>query len=326
MMVHNKRGEHLPALKLKIKGEREIIESDSKVKNLIRSKLLLDKGFNTLYMKIFDDSKELLRIINLSKEQAFLEYIKGLLDSSGNKNIMKFAQEFKLLMGSRGEKGSETEEVIKLKRKVYKRFQRKAATLSTKIQNREVKFEDERRVDLLILSSTIAFVCKRCSKIVSLEKFKPGRCSCGESVTQPSDVEQLPVQHFNDNLIKFLEHNFWFEHGVDYILRKKSFNTLVGYNVLGHSGVWHEVDNIADLEKNSVRIFCECKHAEVTVRDIFIFSGKMIDIGCTRGYIFTTSKEVSKDISRLARSRNIDIVTDVLAKDSEALLEEIKER
>jgi len=126
-------------------------------------------------------------------------------------------------------------------------------------------------------------------------------------------------------MINFLESNYWFEHGVDYILRKKNLHTLVGYDVLGNSGVWHEIDNIAYYKNENYRFFCECKNSEVSEKDIFIFSGKMIDIGGISGYIFTTSKNVSKEIKRLARSKNIEIIEDVLKKDLEILVNDIKE-
>ncbi len=45
---------------------------------------------------------------------------------------------------------------------------------------------------------------------------------------------------------------------------------------------------------------------------MFIFSGKMNDIGCTHGFIFTTSEEVAPDVWRLAGTRHIEIVHSVL--------------
>nr|WP_054858698.1 hypothetical protein [Methanobacterium formicicum] len=74
--------------------------------------------------------------------------------------------------------------------------------------------------------------------------------------------------------------------------------------------------------------FCECKNkSKLTPNDIFIFSGKMLDVGCTKGYIFTTAKEEKVNINtkNLARSRNIKIITDVLNKQTDTLLKEIQE-
>lgn len=53
----------------------------------------------------------------------------------------------------------------------------------------------------------------------------------------------------------------------------------------------------------------------------------MEDIGCSNGYIFVTLNEdkISKEIFRLAKSKNIKIITDLLEKNTETILEEIKE-
>jgi len=51
----------------------------------------------------------------------------------------------------------------------------------------------------------------------------------------------------------------------------------------------------------------------------------MIDVGCTRGYIFTTSDKVPKEIVRLARSKNVDIVKEVLTREMTTVLKDIKE-
>lgn len=122
-----------------------------------------------------------------------------------------------------------------------------------------------------------------------------------------------------------LEYNYWLEFAIDYILKRKKLITLVGYEILGNSGVCHEIDNIAYCPNENYRFFCECKNSEVKESDIFIFSGKMIDIGGNKGYIFTTSENVSDEIKRLARSKNIDIIENVLNKDLDVLLNEIKE-
>ena len=126
-------------------------------------------------------------------------------------------------------------------------------------------------------------------------------------------------------MIDFLKNNMWLEHGIDYLLRRKNFRTMCGIYVLGHSGVQHEIDNIADFASENLRILCECKNQDITVNEVFIFSGKMSDIGCTRGYIFTTSFNINKEIVQLARSKNITIVESVLEKKENKIIEEIKE-
>jgi hypothetical protein len=140
-----------------------------------------------------------------------------------------------------------------------------------------------------------------------------------------SDTLQTSIALFDLELRNFISKNYWFEHGIDHILRRKNFQTLCGYYVLGHSGTAHEIDNIAESGSSNLRFFGECKVGEVGANDIFIFAGKMSDIGCSRGYIFTLTKTIPKELSYLARSKNISIVTNVIEKSIADLEQEIQE-
>lgn len=333
MELYNPPNLALPALKIKKTRDRQAMESDPTVNNLIRSNLLLDVEFNKLYLHVLKKSQEIFKIIMFIKEQLLQEYSSFSKESVHCKKFKKedssllttllWFEKFKLIPKDAKE---EVDKVISEMTKGVKSDIRKTmAILSNKIQNCLSAFEQEKKVKLSILISTTIYFCKNCANIISLDKFERHTCVCGEKITKISQVKQIPIYHFNDRLINFLEKNYWFEHGVDYLLRRKNLQTLVGYYVLGHSGVWHEIDNIADSKSENFRFFCECKNSEVTVNDIFVFSGKMIDVGCTRGYIFTTSTRVSNEIVRLARSKNIDIVKGVLTRKTTALLKDIKE-
>ncbi len=334
MELYNPSSVALPALKISKIRERQAREDDLTVSNLLRSKLLLDVEFNALYLDILEKSKELLKLIRLREDELLREYAFRfrLAGGSGKRGHREWQLMRHMMLFQRPEsipkkrKKAFDEAVSRIRKELHTRVRRKVSSLSNKIQNRISGFEEKRKVELAILSSTTIHVCRKCGKIMSLDKFTRGGCVCGEKITRISQVKQVPVHHFNERLINFLEQNCWLEHGVDYLLRKKNFQTLVGYHVLGHSGVLHEVDNIADSKGENYRFFCECKTTEVKVNDIFVFSGKMIDVGCSRGYVFTTCEEVSSEIVRLARSKNIDIVKGVLGRETASLLADIRER
>ncbi|MFA5771117.1 MAG: hypothetical protein WC974_00065 [Thermoplasmata archaeon] len=327
MELHNPSNVALPALKIEKIRDRQIMEEDSSIHSLIDSNLLLDPEFNRLYLDLLKKSKELLRAISLKENELYREYVLQHRVSLGhNRFILYQMMRHEISERLPRKRKKEIDEAIfKLKKEVYTAVQKKVVKLSNEIQDSISDFEERRHIDLSILSSTTVHVCKDCAKIISLNKFKRCICTCGKKISDISQVKRIPINHFNDKLIRFLEMNYWLEHGVDYLLRRKNFQTLVGYHVLGHSGVWHEIDNIADSRSENYRVFCECKNAEVTVNDIFVFFGKMNDIGCTRGYVFTTSKDVSVEIARLARSKNIDIVSDVLTREVQSLLKDIRE-
>jgi hypothetical protein len=308
------------------------MEDDPTVTSLIRSNLLLNSEFNGLYLDILKKSKELLHLVKLPEDRIMLDYPFRLGYLRHAKrwaprelNLIRSMLFHKRESIPRARSKEVNEAIFKLRKEMYTSVRKHATNLSGKIQSSMSSFEDKTSIELSILSSTTMHVCKKCSKIISLDKFKKFNCNCEVKITKISQVSQIPIHHFNDRLINFLDQNYWLEHGVDYLLRRKNLQTLVGYHVLGHSGVWHEIDNIADSKNQNYRIFCECKNAEIKVNDIFVFSGKMIDVGCTRGYVFTTSDKVSDEIIRLGRSKNIDIITGTLTRDTTALLKNIKE-
>lgn len=330
--IYDPLGFSLPALKIIKRQYRKNIENDSTVNNFIESKLLLNPEFNSLYLNIFKKSNKINDLFIISKINK-LETIFEILFSI--KKDVKLYRAFtnvgmelitfmsKMSSHTHNRKKKTTESLTYNLNIAIKEMLNR---LSTQIQNDLSNFEENTKIDLSILSVTIVCFCKSCNKIISLDKFKSTKCSCGEDINNPSQVDQIPIHHFNENMINFIENNYWFEYGIDYILRKKNLQTRVGYDVLGNSGVCHEIDNIAYCPKDNYKIFCECKNSEVKESDIFIFSGKMIDIGGTKGYIFTTSENVSDKMKRLARSKNIDIIENVLNKDLISLLNEIKEK
>ena len=337
----------LPELAMCKEHERQAIEDDLTVKNLIRSNLLLDREYNRLYLDILEKSESLLRIIQLTEGQLFSEYsnLSGQLkrlERAASISVDKFFRLFtatlvrsaltdkiisrdklERILGSR----EKVDEIIsRVKKGMYTNARKKLIMLSDRIQKGLNVFEEKRKIELYnILSSTTIHSCKKCAKVASLDRFKRCTCVCGEKISKPSQVKQISLKHFNDKLINFLKQNYWFEYGVDYLLRRKNLRTFVGYYVLGHSGVWHEIDNIAVSKSQKCRFFCECKNAEIKQNDILVFSGKMFDIGCTRGYVFTTAEQVSDEALRLARARNIDIIKGVLKREVTDLLKDIKE-
>ena len=327
MELYNPTHVKLPPLKIEKTRQREVIEDDRTVVNFLHSDLLLHGAFNKLYLNIQEKSKGVLELLNQTKEAGFIP-IERFRHKTGTKLVPYKLLAFRYLLHKSKSKKN-TKELNKLileaKKEANKETKKKLSILSDEMQNSLSEFEEKHKLELQVLTTTTAHICKKCSYIISLDKFKRCNCTCGEKISKTSQVKELPLHRFNDNLIKFIDMNYWFEHGVDYLLRRKNLSTLVGYYVMGHSSTWHEIDNIAESKNENYRFFCECKNSEVKVKDIFIFSGKMIDIGCTRGYIFTTAKNVSTEIARLARSKNITIIEGALTRNERSLLQEIKE-
>ena len=331
MKIHNPNGFNLPPIMIGKRKSRIKIEEDQKVKNIINTKLLLDNDFNKLYFKILEKSKAVVFYFNFKEDDLIrIPFISPTKINLYEEEYIKF---YTALRKARHParirikyKNNEEKYILEVIKNSYKVIKKRLNDLNKQIEDSINHFEQKKGINLDILSSSSVYFCKKCNKILSIDKFKQQKCICEEEITRVSQTEQIPIHHFNQNVINFLEYNYWLEFAFDYILKRKNLITLIGQEVLGNSGVCHEIDNIAYCPKENYKIFCECKNSEVKESDIFIFSGKMIDIGGTKGYIFTTSEKVSDKIKRLARSKNIDIIENVLNRDLNSLLNEIKER
>ncbi len=111
----------------------------------------------------------------------------------------------------------------------------------------------------------------------------------------------------------------WLEYGVEKIFEDLGYKTACGVYILGASGVYHEVDLLAEHVGQYKRVVVECKNTEISLDDVFKLFGKMSDLGCVYGYIFSTSIGKDRDVKKLAISKNIAIIEGVLEKDKESL-------
>lgn len=342
MALYNPTNLKLPALEIKKKSDRKAIEDDSKVQNLIKSKLLLDRELNTLLYKIKDLTDEINKILeDLEKNsQYFKESSKEeVYDFYGflyevtfpDKFLMEIDElRYKLVTAkTKKEKKGYFKRLEEIYMDGFKRYNSKLKGRLTRKSNQTQKLLDElerkKGINLDILVSIPIYFCQNCKSLIGTERFHSIACVCGTKINNVSKAEDKTVHLFNEPVFSFVDNDLWLEHGIDYLFRKKDYQTLCGYYVLGHSSMSHEIDNIVENYKDNIRIFCECKNTSITVNDVFNFSGKMLDVGCSRGYIFTTFSGIQKEIRHLARSKNISIIDSVLKKSEEQIMNEIKE-
>ncbi|KUK66636.1 MAG: hypothetical protein XD85_0079 [Parcubacteria bacterium 34_609] len=342
MELYNPESFNLPPLLIVKRTSRKNMENDIKVKNFIDTHLLLDNNFHKLFLDILEKSDEILKVSREEPSykdfglQKIFDYLSSKdmkkinTDKENTKTKLPLEREFILYFVNnfmkRINSNSDTESLIKILNPLFLETKKKLLSLSEKIENAICEYEEKnKKVRLDILSSTNFYFCNKCNKIVSKMKFTPKKCLCGEEIDKLSKVDKKSISHFNENLLNFINSNYWLEFGVGHLLKQNNFRILIGYDVLGNSGVCHEIDNIVYCPNENFRFFCECKNTDVKENDVFIFSGKMLDIGGTRGYIFTTAENTSENIKRLARSKNINIIENVLNKDPKDLICEIKE-
>jgi hypothetical protein len=311
---------------------REEMEQSPSVYSFIKSNLLLDPDFHRVFMDIQKMSKEIEGMIVQFKEEIpsserGYRAIFSKIDSEHLfRRLLYHGRAAKFQFRNKKEEETYKKTLLELKTNTYKSLITQIKRRSSNIQNMLSKFEQAKTKSVEILTFSTLFICKRCHNIVSKNRFINTICTCcGAKISHISDIRKEPIAFFDSRLQDFIDNNYWFEHGVDYLLRRKNFQTLCGVHVLGHSGCMHEIDNIAESKTSNFRIFGECKTAEIKTNDIFVFAGKMADIGCSRAYIFTITKDVQKEIVHLARSRNIAIVTGILNRPIQDLIKEIRE-
>jgi len=334
MEVHSPQNLDLPPLRINRRAARLGIEESPDVKALIETKLLLDPAFIAVVAELLTRTKQMAKEVENAQREDFdlstLNLAVGtslvlppsglvtqIVSSSPSVNLSsQYWQECSTrILNPEDFKKWVIEERAKTVRQVI--------AISNDIQNKVSGFESERHREFPILITTTLYVCRECSRIVSAESFHALRCQCGREISTIESVLQVPIRQLGQNMTRFIESNYWLEHGVAHVLRQKNIDTLVGLEVLGHSGVWHEIDVIGESRQLNYRILCECKNSDLKAGDVFTFFGKMSDIGCTRGYMFTTNSEVSLLIFRLARSKNISIVANVMQRPSSELIGEL---
>lgn len=332
LRVHNPPNLNLPPLMVQKTEAREEMENSPKIANFIRSNLLLRKDFYELSQTICDLSGKIQEMITSFSE----------VDDPKDSGMALFRA-----MRNRGREDWERLRLIrnllahrpsgaKLSKADQKAldevrsglFKDTVATIkrhSTTIQNKLSAYESQHQINLDILTPITLYLCRKCNKLISTDRFSTINCKCGEHIEDVSKTRREPLAYFDGQLQSFMKNNYWFEHGIDYLLRRKNFQTLCGVHVLGHSGNLHEIDNIAESKSANFRFFCECKTAAIKTNEVFVLAGKMADTGCSKGYIFTLDKDTPKEIRHLGRSRNISIVGEALGRTEESLLTEIRD-
>lgn len=313
-------------------SDRSAIEHDPLVLSLIKSRLLLNVEFPKFAQIIVKLSKEVESFVELSRNlvpkknfaqesgitiDRFLPPQQiGALPSKLRFPILSLLYRHKL-------RQSDVRRNIERANVYIKRMIRLRSTEIVKLRD---NFEKKNKTKLNILDSVIFYFCKHCKTVVAEDHFRTGTCSCGSAKTIGKS-EAVPIFRFNENTIKFIENGIWLEHGIDYILRKKNFKTECGISILGRSGVSHEIDNFAEREREGLRVFGECKSGLINDADIFIFHGKLMDLGGYKGCMFTVTEEkrIPESTIKLAKAKDIEIITSVLDIGEKSIIQSIDE-
>jgi rubrerythrin len=129
----------------------------------------------------------------------------------------------------------------------------------------------------LVVPSTL-FVCPKCHVIVYAKEINEGKCViCGKELSIKT-LKRISVYHVSDEIKEVWNSKLWFEAYLAELLKKIGFRTWVHVNVMGASGILHEIDVLAINRKNRTVIACECKTGKVSRGEIFNFCTKTDDL------------------------------------------------
>ncbi len=335
----------LPALKIKKTSERQKIEENLYVKNLITSNKLLNGELIDLLIEIKKINQKIHQILALyiSNQKVYLvDYFDKIYGSivsefeeSGDSD-KKWDELTKSIHGGGDEMLQfifqyPNKKIQRILREILKENNSKKIKnimdLANKAEDLLAEYEKVNKIlPLDIMEAKIIYVCPSCNNCLSLNKFKNSDCTCGAKIASITNVVKHSINILPPELFKFIDDNMWLEFGVNSFFKKqKKCLTLCGNYILGYSGVEHEIDNLVDLSEKNLRILIECKcKDQISIGDIFTFSGKMIDLGCIKGFFVTTAKKPEEKMRQLARARNIEIIENIF-EDSEKKLAQIFE-
>jgi len=115
-----------------------------------------------------------------------------------------------------------------------------------------------------------------------LGEFKGSRkcVYCKNSITR-DEVKRHPIHEVIPTIEEVWRTGLWLEEYVASILRSLEWQTWTRVNILGTSGIRHEV-NLLAIKKGFVLVG-ECKTGKVSREDVFTFSTKMTDLRCHLG-------------------------------------------
>lgn len=311
--------------------ERIQIESDRNVQTLLKTRLLLTSGLNQLLYKLLSDTNQILKNISDLQDKNY----PAITFESIKSEVLPKLREADLKEIERSKGGDAVDELIEeiventtkktrftAREQLINKLKGISIGSEKAIDDFEIVNEDVLKFDLDISELQKTYFCKDCLLTAAENRFKKGKCSCGKLLNDLSDIQEVTVAKINSNVTKFIEKNMWLEYGVEQLFEDEGYNTQCGYNILGTSGVQHEIDVLAE-KKSAGKIICECKTSSLILSDIHVLYSKMSDIGAFRGCIFTTDLEIDSNVRRFANSKNIAVMGSVLETDNDELKRKI---
>lgn len=137
--------------------------------------------------------------------------------------------------------------------------------------------EIEEKTGLSLLVPSTLFICPNCKVILGDREIANKKCYiCKKDISRKK--ERIPISKMHDKIRYVWLTNLWFEAYVAGLLRKLGWETWIDVNVMGASGILHQIDVLGINKKFGTVLVVECKTGKISRNDVFTFSTKTQDI------------------------------------------------
>lgn len=301
----------------KIKDREKVVDSKH-VKSLIGSRLLLTKDLNKLLNEAISKTTEINVMIDemgipfSSFPHNLRELGPSIIAQARKKYPKKDIGDIPPTQFTAILKQAEKELETKKSQETREKIAKTSSEMEDLLDGFKSEYKDS---EISILNKKTLYFCKNCSNLYTIDEFRSGECKCKIVLKSSSNTSKDSTTIVDNNVMKFVQQNMWLEHGVEILFSETGFNTVCGVNVLGNSGVWHEIDILAEKNKERIRTMVECKTGPINLSILFNVYSKMNDLGLNKAYVFSTALTDSIMVSRFAQAKNIVIFEQILEQD-----------
>jgi len=300
---------HLKPLKCKKRSKRENIESKKDFQAFWKKDLLLDsKHFIPQLNQVSSWTEEMKKTIenwpSADNKGKFYQIMPRLFDMLGGKNDFERFINFFYHLDRDIDKDGDIEKIRKFNDMIISELDKVSCKMDD-WETQHINREDE----VSLLETFPLYLCPTCKSFISEGQFVSTDCFCGESISRSRDTEKRSFKKLNSTLYDLVNHNWHLEYAFGRLLKKLSFDSVsCGVDVLGSSGINHEIDVIAEDKSKEKRAFCECKTENINYNHLLKFNQQCEDIGVNYKIFVSTGDISSERERRFANTYNILLV------------------
>ncbi|UZE93718.1 MAG: hypothetical protein IB618_03040 [Candidatus Pacearchaeota archaeon] len=269
------------------------------------------KALNKFFFDLIKTKKEYPKFRLTIKTHFALRTIFTLLNVSKNTAVYKNFDK-KLL------KKVNFDDFLKITKKIITGLEK----LNSEIIDLEEWFNDKYNISLT--EGGHLYFCPNCGRFIG-EKFRRIKCFCGKNINEGRNTLRKEARYLKDEIYNFFTKGFWLEEAICEVLKQLSDKRYCGIDVLGRSGILHELDILTALDNKKIFLIAECKDTDIDLKDVMKLNVKNEEINSHISCIFTTEKVSDERILQFCKYYKVLIFDKVFNRKSRDILNKIKQ-